>query len=113
MKFKHLLFLIPIAILVTFYLKTSKANIQGNFVRTFISDTSFHQSMTLDIKGIVDGFCIDNENLWINRKFEIVKYNKDSNKEVKLKTTATISNNAPIQEFYVENDSVYFSQPNN
>lgn len=112
MKSKYLLFLIPIGILFIFYLQTTKPNIQGNFVRTFIKDTSFHQRMTLNIKGIVDGICIDNEDLWINRKFSIVKYNKDSSKEVMLKTTIPVSSNAPIQEFYVENDSVYFSQPN-
>ena len=111
MSKKFLYFIIPIAVLTGFYFTTKKKELHGDFERKLISNTGISQTDKITIPGIVDGITLDNRNLWINQRFNILKYNADPRKQVLLKGNYGAQGN-PIVNLFVENDSVFYYQGN-
>ena len=104
---------VPIILLTGFYFVTKKSglNLQGNFNRKFASKNTLKIIKSFTVSGIVDGITVDKQSLWINQRFSIIKYDPDTANQLHLKGKYG-SNNHPIVNLWVENDSVFYYQGN-
>jgi outer membrane protein assembly factor BamB len=111
---KRVLFLIiPVVLLIVFYLATKKKELHNEFNRILVSNVAI---TTLDTifqskNAEIDGIKIDKNHLWLNRRFSIVKCATDGKVQEEIKAFITSTQN-PIINFYVGGDSVFYYQAN-
>jgi len=112
MKKNYLFIVIPVIILAILYFKTKKRALQGDFERAFISKPiPILDTIGLKQTEVADGIYADQNNLWINKRSYIVKYNKDDKKQIVVSAKYDIDKR-PIINFYVQHDSLYYYQAN-
>ncbi|MFB0497347.1 hypothetical protein ABID99_003584 [Mucilaginibacter sp. OAE612] len=112
MKKKYLFIAIPVIILVALYFKTKKSALQGSFHRTFVTQKiPALDTIKLGAAEVSDGIYADKNNLWINKRAYIVKYNKDGKQQIIIPAKYSVDKR-PIINFYVQHDSLYYYQAN-
>ncbi len=109
---KIVLFTLPILVLAVFYFSTQKRSLHSKFNRVISKGHKIMAEDTLVLSNgsTVDGMYLDNDDLWLNERFFLMKM---VNGKTELHTLGLKYNkDNPIVDFYVENDSIYFYQAN-
>jgi len=109
----YIIILIPIIILAFLYLLQHKNNLNSNFKRVIISNKNLLAIDTINLKPgeIVDGLFSDNNNLWLNERFSLIRIKENlAQNVISVENKSPLKN--PIVNFYVRNDTVYYYQAN-
>lgn len=108
---KFIFILLPILALVFLYFNAKKPLLITKNEREILKDSNLKLIDSLVIPGIIDGIQLDGENLWVNQRFSILKYNENKTKQLVINAN-NVSNNSPIINFYLSHDSLFYYQGN-
>ncbi len=108
---KNIFILLPALILILLYFQAKKPIIKTKTERKFFTGTNIKLCEAIIIPGIIDGIQIDGDNLWVNQRFSILKYNKSKIKQLIINTN-NLAVNSPIINFHISQDSLFYYQGN-
>lgn len=109
MKFKFLLFFVPIIGLGLMYKQSQKKTLEHDFQRKYIKSNSLKIAQTIS-NLLVDGLFLDDSLLWVNSRSKIIAIDKGG--KIFKNIPAKKGENNPIVNFYINQDSLYFYQGN-
>lgn len=106
---KIIILIIPIIILVSFYYKTKKSGLHGNFDRIIQQSIKLIPIDTTYLDIEPDGILASGNEIWLNNRFSIKKIGDNSKAVI---TVNPLSAQNPIISFNIQNDSICFFQAN-